>query len=401
MNSSASPHHPPVSICTANASIDKIVQIWSSNSLLDVPEVLFQKVANVAFGVPNDREGDSWYGRQISSVQKRKLLPMQNFVPRIPPADPVWSSNHASDHTSKVDIKFDHICIVDASGPSSQTSDWCHEGIEEFQFVSNGHISAQKIHFLAKKRCGSQTANGNQYPELHRIAFLEPAADKHTTQPFVTRFLLLYLDNGSSRSSQKWCMAELALWWTRCFPHLISGLHHPKNCTSLSNNVMISCEDLANIKISFANLQAGFTHVQLTVADWLQLGGGVERKVEKPEPANPPDSAATSDYSDRLHLLHRSRRRDHPGRACTSLPSVEERHSAKLCKWTTSFSAQEPVTRAPPRVRQLPAPPFPDGPRCRNVGPEQPRPKTECPTKGTPQRTPLKGQGKAHRGGKG
>ena len=187
-------------------------------------------------------------------------------------------------------------------------------------------------------------------------------------------------------------------------------LASPKNCTSLSNNVMISCEDLANIKISFANLKAGFTHVQLTVAHWLQLGGGVERKVEKPEPANPPDSAATSDYSDRLHLLHRSRRRDHPGRACTSLPSVEERHSAKLSKWTTSFSAQsveEPVTRAPPRVRQLPAPPgrqttptFPDGPRCRNVVPE-PRPKTECPTKGTPQRTPLKGQGKAHRGGKG
>ena len=66
---------------------------------------------------------------------------------------------------------------MDASGPSSQTSDWCHEGIEEFQFVSDGHISAQKIHFLAKKRRGSQTANGNQYPELHRIAFLEPAAD--------------------------------------------------------------------------------------------------------------------------------------------------------------------------------------------------------------------------------
>ena len=144
----------------------------------------------------------------------------------------------------------------------------------------------------------------------------------------------------------------------------------PKNCTSLSNNVMISCEDLANIKISFANLKAGFTdgtHVQLTVADWLQLGGGVERKASQPTRLG-----STSDYSDRLHLLHRSRRRDHPGRACTSLPSVEERHSAKLSKWTMSFSAQsveEPVTPAPPRVRQLPAPPgrqttltFPDGP---------------------------------------
>ena len=79
------------------------------------------------------------------------LIPdMQNFVPRIAPADPVWSSNHASDHTSKVDIKFGHICIVDASGPSSKTSDWCHDGIEEFQFVSDGYISAQKNPFMAK-----------------------------------------------------------------------------------------------------------------------------------------------------------------------------------------------------------------------------------------------------------
>ena len=28
---------------------------------------------------------------------------MHNFVPRIPPADPVWSTNHASDHTSKIE----------------------------------------------------------------------------------------------------------------------------------------------------------------------------------------------------------------------------------------------------------------------------------------------------------
>ena len=46
---------------------------------------------------------------------------------------------------------------------------------------------------------------------------------------------------------------------------------------------------------------AGFTdgtHVQLTVADWFQLGDGVERKVEQPEPANPPGSAATSECID-------------------------------------------------------------------------------------------------------
>ena len=100
------------------------------------------------------------------------LIPdMQNFVPRIPPADPVWSSNHASDHTSKVDIKFGYICIVDASGPSSKTSDWCHDGIEDFQFVSDGYISAQKNPFVGKKMLDSQTVNGNQYPES-RIAFL-------------------------------------------------------------------------------------------------------------------------------------------------------------------------------------------------------------------------------------
>ena len=76
-------HHPPVRICSHLLPITPMLQsrklfmqIWSSNSLLDVPEVLFQKVANAAFGVPNVREGDSWYGRQISSVQKRKFLPM-------------------------------------------------------------------------------------------------------------------------------------------------------------------------------------------------------------------------------------------------------------------------------------------------------------------------------------
>ena len=40
----------------ANILIEKIVQIWSSNSLLDVPEVFLQKVANVACRVPNIRQ---------------------------------------------------------------------------------------------------------------------------------------------------------------------------------------------------------------------------------------------------------------------------------------------------------------------------------------------------------
>ena len=56
--------------------------------------------------------------------------------------------------------------------------------------------------------------------------------------------------------------------------------------------------------LSFAGFMDG-THVQLTEADWLQLGSGVECKVEQPEPANPPDAAATPEYSD-YTLLHRS-----------------------------------------------------------------------------------------------
>ena len=96
------------------------------------------------------------------------LIPnMQNFVPRIRPANPPWSSNQTSEHTSKVDIKFDHISIMDATGPSSKTSDWCHDGIEEFQFVSDEHISAQKNPFVGQRKPDSQIANGNQYPRLN------------------------------------------------------------------------------------------------------------------------------------------------------------------------------------------------------------------------------------------
>ena len=82
----------------------------------------------------------------------RALIPdVQNFVPRIPPTNRAWSSNHASDHTSKVDIEFDHIGTMNAPGPSSKTSDWCHDGIEKFQFVSDGNISAQKNRLVGKE----------------------------------------------------------------------------------------------------------------------------------------------------------------------------------------------------------------------------------------------------------
>ena len=126
-------------------------------------------LANAAFGVPNVHEGDSLYVASkfpvfigavfcpcfhVTCINhfSHVLIPnMQNFVPRIPPANPAWSSNQTSEHTSKIDIKFDHISIMDATGPSSKTNDWCHDGIEEFQFVSDGHISAQKNQFVGKK----------------------------------------------------------------------------------------------------------------------------------------------------------------------------------------------------------------------------------------------------------
>ena len=40
---------------------------------------------------------------------------------------------------------------MNAPGPSSKTSDWCHDGIEEFQFVSGGNISAQKNRLVGKE----------------------------------------------------------------------------------------------------------------------------------------------------------------------------------------------------------------------------------------------------------
>ena len=49
--------------------------------------------------------------------------------------------------------------------------------------------------------------------------------------------------------------------------------------------------------LSFAGFTDG-THIQLTVADWPRFGGGVERKVEYPEPGNLPESVATPEYSD-------------------------------------------------------------------------------------------------------
>ena len=41
-----------------------------------IQKVLFQKVANTAFDVPNVPEGDSWCSKQIPIVEQRKFQPM-------------------------------------------------------------------------------------------------------------------------------------------------------------------------------------------------------------------------------------------------------------------------------------------------------------------------------------
>ena len=131
--------HPPQS------SIAQRSPLHLSNQ--DVPQVCSQKVANKAFGEPivhgaHDVAGkfptlrggvfSPCFNVRCLNHFSHALIPdVQNFVPQIPPANRPWISNHASDHTSKVDIKFDLVGIVDALGPSSKPSDWCHDGIEE------------------------------------------------------------------------------------------------------------------------------------------------------------------------------------------------------------------------------------------------------------------------------
>jgi len=56
---------------------------------------------------------------------------MQNFVPWILPANPAWNSNHTSDHTSEVDIKFDHIARAIGVTMASK----------KIQICSGGHLS--------------------------------------------------------------------------------------------------------------------------------------------------------------------------------------------------------------------------------------------------------------------
>ena len=155
-----------------NALFGFFFQIWWPNSLLDVPQVLFEKVANVAFSVPNVHERDSWCSQQTSIDSEAVFLPIcscdmlppflagansryANFrARRIPPANPAWSSNHASDHTSKID---------NAAKPNSKTSDWCHDGIENFQFgkeIGNG-MDMNKINRTWIRHAYEMGMNGN------------------------------------------------------------------------------------------------------------------------------------------------------------------------------------------------------------------------------------------------
>ena len=113
------------------------------------------------------------------------LIPdMQNFVPWILPANPTWSSNRASDHTSKVNVKFFHIGTMNALGPSPKTSNWCHDGIEEFQFGSDGHISfGSEKSTCWQRRRDLQIANDTQYPELHFLNRLKTTCNPTICDP--------------------------------------------------------------------------------------------------------------------------------------------------------------------------------------------------------------------------
>ena len=101
--------HPPVSICS---HIFPIIPMLHSRELLKfanpihcrIPQVLFQEVANAAFGVPNVHETDSLCSKQISIVHTRRFLPMfscdmhQSFLAR---ADSKYAQCRATDPPSK------------------------------------------------------------------------------------------------------------------------------------------------------------------------------------------------------------------------------------------------------------------------------------------------------------
>jgi len=63
-----------------------------------------------------------------------------------------------------VDINFLHISSTDAPGPSSKTSNWCHDGIENFNLILTDTLR------LRKKRIYSQTRRNLQTDKVACLA---------------------------------------------------------------------------------------------------------------------------------------------------------------------------------------------------------------------------------------
>ena len=96
----------------------------------EVPQAPFQKVPRAAFGIPIVHRGTYDVARKFPTL-KIPICSSCLYVARADSAceqfratDPqqmASSSNHASDHTSKVDTKFDHIIgIADAPAPAPE-----------------------------------------------------------------------------------------------------------------------------------------------------------------------------------------------------------------------------------------------------------------------------------------
>ena len=119
-------HHPP--ILHGGGGGIKTVNYNDPNSLVHVPQVLSQKIASAAFGVPAVHDGDSLCSKQTSIVQKRSFLSMFSCVTclnhflhaRIPDMGKFRATDPPSKSRLEVDVK---ISIMDATEPTSKTSD--------------------------------------------------------------------------------------------------------------------------------------------------------------------------------------------------------------------------------------------------------------------------------------
>lgn len=199
-------------------------------------------------------------------------------------------------------------------------------------------------------------------------------------------------------------------------------------CRPLMERAVLDWQDL-----SFAGFTDG-SHVQLTVADWLRLGGGVERQVD---PAAPDSGDLRDNYSDYSYSYSASEEEVEVEEGPAPPPPVVARASPPRLRSRTPPYPARGTCASPPRVSRSRSP----LPRRK---PEADRPHQTSPTprlrrrrgghragrkvqerraraqaqgrapdrttepeayhrgrKSTPQGAPLKGQGKARRGGKG